>query len=337
MTQHDIFDLRNEAEKILAGAIGSSIAAIIFEDKLILTEMEREDLSRSVKDITENLRLSRQELAEANRQLSYLKEFSENIIESAPVGIKTIDSLSRIKYWNREMEAITGIRKPDASNRTITHILPWMNREILIQNKHKDSIVQTPSLQFFKINISPFKDPSGGFVVIIEDITEKMRMEEQLVQASKLASIGRLTAGISHEIGNPLASISSLVQELRSMKMDSKDDIEFSTDSLKTINSHIERIAKIVRSLGDFARISTAEKTPANIAEILDRTINLVKYDKRFKNINLKTEVGEIPLMKVNPDKIQQVFMNFILNAMDAMPSGGSLNISMKQAGSWLR
>lgn len=334
LTQHDIFDLRNEAEKILAGAIGSSIAAIIFEDKLILTEMEREDLSRSVKDITENLRLSRQELAEANRQLSYLKEFSENIIESAPVGITTIDSLSRIKYWNREMEAITGIRKPDAFNRTITHLLPWMNREILIQNKHKDSIVQTPSLQSFKINISPFKDPSGGFVVIIEDITEKMRMEEQLVQASKLASIGRLTAGISHEIGNPLASISSLVQELRSMKMDSKDDIEFSIDSLKTINSHIERIAKIVRSLGDFARISTAEKTPANIAEILDRTINLVKYDKRFKNINLKTEVGEIPLMKVNPDKIQQVFMNFILNAMDAMPSGGSLNISMKQAGS---
>jgi PAS domain S-box-containing protein len=334
LTQTDIFDLRNEAEKVLAGAIGSSIAAIIFEDKLILTEMEREDLSRSVKDITENLRLSRQELAEANRQLSYLKEFSENIIESAPVGITTIDSLSRIKYWNREMEAITGIRKPDAFNRSITHLLPWMNLEIFIQNRHKDTIVQTPSLQSFKISISPFKDPSGGFVVIIEDITEKKRMEEQLVQASKLASIGKLTAGISHEIGNPLASISSLVQELRSMKMDSRDDIEFSTDSLKTINSHIERIAKIVRSLGDFARISTAEKTPTNIAEILDRTINLVKYDKRFKNINLKTDIGEIPLMKVNPDKIQQVFMNFILNAMDAMPSGGNLNISMKQAGS---
>ncbi|MCL4477468.1 MAG: ATP-binding protein [Nitrospirae bacterium] len=331
LTSKELFELRDEAEKILSGAIGSSMAAIIFEDKLVLTEKERGELSESIRHITESLRFSRQELAEANRGLAYLKEFSENIIESAPAGIVTIDSFLKVKYWNKEMETITGIRKSEASNRPIIHLLPWVSKATLMQNEQREMTVQTPSLETFKINISPFKDPSGGYVVILEDITEKKKMEEKLLQTSKLASIGKLTAGISHEIGNPLASISSLVQELRSLKMGEGEDREFTGESLRTINNHIERIVKIVRSLGDFARLSSAEKTLSNISEILDRTINLVKYDKRFKNIQLATDIEDIPPLKVNPDKIQQVFLNLFINALDAMPDGGSLSISMKK------
>jgi PAS domain S-box-containing protein len=331
LTSKELFELRTEAEKILSGAMGSSIAAIIFENKLVLTEKERGELSESIKHITESLRFSRQELASANRELSYLKEFSENIIESAPVGIATIDSLLRVRYWNKEMETITGIRKSDAFNKSIILLLPWIPGDILMQSEQKEISFQTPVHQTFKINISPFKDPSGGYVVILEDITEKKKMEEQLLQASKLASIGKLTAGISHEIGNPLASISSLVQELKALKIESKDDMEFTWESLNTINTHIERIAKIVRSLGDFARISSVEKTLSSISEILDRTINLVKYDKRFKNIHLTTEIGDIPSLIINPDQIQQVFLNIMLNALDAMPEGGRLDIKMKK------
>ncbi len=334
LTSKELSELRDEAEKVLSGAIGSSMAAIIFEDKLVLTERERGELSESIKNITESLRLSRQELAEANRNLAYLKEFSENIIESAPAGIVTIDSFLRVRYWNREMENISGISRSDAFNRPLEHLLPWFTTEHLLHDEQREMTVQTPSFQSFKIDVSPFKDPSGGHVVIIEDITEKKKMEEKLLQTSKLASLGKLTAGISHEIGNPLASISSLVQELRSLKIDTKDEIEFTGESLKTINNHIERIAKIVRSLGDFARISSAEKIPSNIAEILDRTINLVRYDKRFKNIRLTTDIGDIPHLKVNPDKIQQVFLNLIINALDAMLDGGSLHIAMKRVDS---
>lgn len=334
LTQGDLLDLRNEAERVLAGAIGSSIAAIIFENKLVLTEKEREDLSESIKQITESLRLSRQELAEANRKLSYLKEFSENIIESAPVGITTIDSTLKIRYWNKEMEAITGTKKAKAVDRSIRDILPWIKKEMFSQFRQEEFTIDTP-FQIFRVNISPLRDPSGGFVVIIEDITEQKKMEEQLLQTSKLASLGKLTAGISHEIGNPLASISSLVQELRALSMESKEDREFTSEALKTINGHIGRIVNIVRSLGDFARISTTEKTVSNLVEILDRTINLVKYDKRFKNIQLITEIDEnIPLLKLNQDKIQQVFLNLIINALDAMPNGGTLRIAMKRLNS---
>ncbi len=330
LSEEDFILLRNEAERVLSGAVGSAISTIIFEDKLTLTERERRELSNSIKQMTDTLRLSRQELAEANRNLAYMKEFSENIIESASVGIATLDSALAVKYWNREMETITGIRKQEAFNSSIVRLLPWLTGDIFVQGRQHEVTVETPAYRSFKMNLSPLKDPSGGYVVILEDITEKRKMEEQLVQASKLASLGKLTAGISHEIGNPLASISSLVQELRVLASEPETEGDFTTESLKTINSHIERIAKIVRSLGDFARISTREKTVSNIAEILDRTMGLVKYDKRLRNIQLSTQIDDIPPVIINPDQMQQVFLNMMLNSLDAMPDGGKLTVSVK-------
>ena len=329
----DLIKLRDEAERVLSGAVGSAIATIIFEDKLTLTEQERGDLSTSVKQMTDTLRLSKQELSAANRNLAYLKEFSENIIESAPVGIVTIDAAYRIRYWNKKMETMTDIKRTAAVDRVITLVLPWLTNEILARCIDREAVVAAPLSHYFRVDVSPFKDPSGGFVVIIEDTTDKKKMEEQLLQTSKLASLGKLTAGISHEIGNPLASISSLVQELRSLKMDTGEDIVFTGEALKTVNGHIERIAKIVRSLGDFARIQTREKTLSSLAEILERTINLVRYDKRFKNIQMTADVGPLPPIMVNADQLQQVFLNLFLNALDAMAEGGELTIVMKERG----
>lgn len=328
LTKKDLTELTNHAERVLSGAIGPSIAAIIFENKHILTERERAELSESIRNITENLRLSRQELARALEELSYLKKFSENIIESAPVGIITIDNSYYVKYWNRQMEALTGINRKKAINSHLTSLIPWLDLSSIDISVESERTIENPSHQIFRINISPFKDPSGGHVIIVEDITEKKRMEEQLMQASKLASIGKLTAGISHEIGNPLASISSLVQELLT---EDRADGKFVEESLKIINNHIERIAKIVRSLSDFARISLSEKKASNLEEILQKTVNLVKYDKRFKNIKLNIEMEKLPELFLNPNQIQQVFLNLFLNSIDAMPEGGKINISMKK------
>jgi PAS domain S-box-containing protein len=325
--------LRFEAERVLSGAIGSSLSSIIFEDKLVLSEKERTELSSSLQQITASLRLSRQELAQTNLALSYLQEFSANIIESAPVGITSVDSSLRVNYWNRGMEALAGIDREAALDQPVDHLLPWLRRELLLGGEQREEIVQTPAQQCFRVNVSPFKDPSGGVVIILEDITDKTKMEEQLLQASKLASIGRLTAGISHEIGNPLASISSLVQELASLDDTSGEGPEFMHDSLTSINGHLERISRIVRSLADFARVSTSRKVASDIREIFHRTAELVKYDKRFRHIRYQAEFEAIPTLLVNPDQIEQVFLNLLLNALDAMPDGGDLRVTMRRQG----
>ncbi len=335
--QSDLIRLRDEAERVLSGALGSSIATILFEEKVTLTEEERGELSSSIRVMTDSLRLSRHELSEANRNLAHLKEFSENIIESAPLGIVTVDALLQVTYWNREMERITGIRKSMALDHPVQPLLPWIERGAWGLGESKELVAQTPAFQTIKVNFSPFKDPSGGLVLILENITEKKIMEKQLLQTSKLASLGKLTAGISHEIGNPLASISSLVQELQSLEMERKEDILFVRESMQTVNKHLGRISKTVRSLGDFARVSSSEKTLTDIGALIEQTVNLVKYDKRSRKIDFTIETKKVPAVKVNPDQIQQVSLNLMLNAIDAMPEGGRLKVQLDTIGQWVR
>jgi PAS domain S-box-containing protein len=322
--------LRGEAEIILAGVLSPSISSLIFREKTYLTHDDKRQISDSVKKISSSLRLSRQELAEKNRQLAQLKEFSENIIESIPLGVATLDSFLRITYWNEAMQRITGVSTEDALNVEAECVLKCLQPELFTPEVREGEIIcrrrpdKEPGM-LLKVHLSSLAGAQRGYVLVIEDITEKKKIEEELFRTTKHASIGRLAAGVSHEIGNPLASISSLVQELRS-----EEDISpFMTESLGTINMHIDRIARIVKSLGDFARLHPRHKEPTSLEEILESTLSLVRYDKHFNKIEIKTDISEVPLVKIDPDQMQQVFLNLMLNARDAMPEGGRLSISI--------
>jgi len=327
--------IRNDAERILSGAIGSSIATLIFKESAVLSDRERQELSDSIERMASNLRLSRQELAGANRKLAELQAFTENIIESLPIGISTIDAEGRITYWNAAMETLTGIAKERAATGDIRELLGDLNPCFLAPEiRTGEFLCKTPSTespgeeQIIKIYISPFRGIERGYVLAFEDITEKKRMERELALASKHASIGRLTAGVSHEIGNPLAAISSLVQELGELDLGRGEDAEFARNSYEVIKAHLERIARIVRSLGDFARTSSPEKEICELGEIIERTLQLVRYDKKARNIRIQADMKEGLRFRGNADQIQQVALNIMLNAMDAMPSGGRLRVS---------
>ncbi len=332
MSPHDLMLLKDEARRVLSGALGSTIANIILEDRLTHTEDESREIIRSLKEMSATLRLSRQEIAEVNRELSLLKEFSDNIIESIPFGVTTLDTTLRVKYWNRAMEIITGVEKTVALHADIKDLLTCLEPDPfgfgIKEGEIKDELVckrvDLPPI-ILKGYLSLLTGAQRGYVLVLEDITEKKKIEEELFRTTKHASIGRLAAGVSHEVGNPLASISSLVQELQT-----EDISEFMRSSLGTINQHIERIARIVRNLGDFARLYPRQKTPTELGKILDSTLNLARYDARFKKITIETDVKPTPELKIDPDQIQQVFLNLILNARDAMPEGGKLNISIK-------
>ena len=321
--------LRQEAERALSGALGPSISTLVFQERMVLTHDEALRVSDSIQQISRNLRLSRQELAEANRQLAMLKEFSENIIESLPLGVATLDEPLRVTYWNSGMEMITGVEKSDALNQKAEDLLTCLEPRLFNPDIHEGEIICKRNFDpqiILKGYLSRLTGEQKGFVLVLEDITEKKKIEEELFRATKHASVGRLAAGVAHEIGNPLASISSLVQELQT-----EDVSSFEKDSLSTINQHVHRIARIVRNLGDFARLYPRQKMPTSLREILETTLSLVRYDKNFRKVEINTDVQDTPPLKIDPDQIQQVFLNLILNARDAMPDGGNLSISVRQ------
>ena len=325
-----LLKLRQEAERAVSGALGPSISTLVFQEKALLTHEEAQQVSKSIRRISQSLQLSRQELAEANRQLALLKEFSENIIESLPIGVATLDEELRVKYWNSGMEMITGVEKSDALNSRAEQMLTCLEPRLFSPQVHEGEITCSRNFEpriILKGNLSRLTGAHKGYVLILEDITEKKKIEEELFRATKHASVGRLAAGVAHEIGNPLASISSLVQELQTEELK-----PFVQESLTTINGQVHRIARIVRSLGDFARLYPRQKMPTSLSGILENTLDLVRYDRQFKKIEIRMDVRDTPLLKIDPDQIQQVFLNLILNARDAMPDGGSLDIEIGQA-----
>jgi PAS domain S-box-containing protein len=323
-----LIKLRQEAERVLSGAMGPSISTLVFQDRMVLTHDEALRVSDSIQHISRSLRLSRQELAEANRQLAMLKEFSENIIESLPLGVATLDEALRVTYWNSGMEMITGVEKSDSLECDASRLLTCLEPRLFTPEVREGEITCRRNFDpqiILKGYVSRLTGAQKGYVLVLEDITEKKKIEEELFRATKHASVGRLAAGVAHEIGNPLASISSLVQELQT-----EDVSSFTKDSLTTINEHVHRIARIVRSLGDFARLYPRQKVATSLGDILENTLNLVRYDKNFRKIEIRTDVQATPPLTIDPDQIQQVFLNLILNARDAMPNGGSLDISVK-------
>ncbi|MFQ5652841.1 MAG: ATP-binding protein [bacterium] len=158
---------------------------------------------------------------------------------------------------------------------------------------------------------------------IAERTRELRESQAQLVHHEKMASLGVLAAGLAHEIGNPLTSISSVVQIMQRKSKDEKFK-----QQLKLLNEHINRISRIVRELVDFSRPVDSKPRLVQINDLIRRTIGILKYDKRAKNIKIEAHLdNEIPRLTVIEDQILQVFINLILNAFDAMDGSGVLTI----------
>jgi signal transduction histidine kinase len=178
--------------------------------------------------------------------------------------------------------------------------------------------------RYFQVITAPITSEDAedhGYIRLIQDVTELKKMEEQMSNSEKLASIGRLAAGIAHEIGNPLTSIFSFVQILREI-----EDDEFKKESLQTIYFHINRISEILKQLSGFTKMPMGEPKPCHINDTIDSSLTLIQFDKKAKTITIEKQLSPaIPEVSIDYNQLSQVFINLILNAFDAMPHGGTL------------
>jgi signal transduction histidine kinase len=162
-----------------------------------------------------------------------------------------------------------------------------------------------------------------------EDIERLRSMSQQLVRSEKLAAAGALAAGVAHEVNNPLASISSLIQILQSRPVGGENEAE-SREMLRLASTQIDRISQVLRDMMDFARQRSPERAPLEVARVVESSLRLASFDKAFKRLRVSTEFDAgVPQVMGDADQLQQVFLNLLLNARDAMPEGGRLSVSL--------
>jgi len=182
-----------------------------------------------------------------------------------------------------------------------------------VENRRKDG-----SPFHTELVISPIVDGNShivGFMGAHRDVTEQKILEQQLVRSQKMESIGTLAAGIAHEVGNPLTSISSLVQVIQRTTAD-----EFAKDKLGLIKDQINRIARIIRDLVDFSRPSAYVIKPTDVNKVIREALNIVQYGKKVKDIAFTLELADdLPNLSVVPDQLAQVFINILMNAVDSL------------------
>ena len=164
-----------------------------------------------------------------------------------------------------------------------------------------------------------------NYLKSLELANKKLKQaQEELIRTEKLASIGRFAAGVAHEVGNPLGAILGYTSILEKDGVDREE----SKDYLKRIEKEIERINRIVRELLDFARPSKFEIRDVEVNKVIENTLSLLSHQKNFKNIETQLELQpDLPMIKGDESQLSQVFINIILNAIDAMPNGGILKI----------
>ena len=158
------------------------------------------------------------------------------------------------------------------------------------------------------------------------DIESLRQLNDQLMRADKLAAMGTLAAGVAHEVNNPLASISSMIQMMRA-----ENGSPTFRERLDLIQDQVQRITRVTRDLTDFARARPAAKSAVAIPDVLDAALRLAEFDSTFQRLTItKQQPDELPRILADADQLQQVFLNIFLNARDAMPAGGELRISTR-------
>jgi two-component system NtrC family sensor kinase len=273
-----------------------------------------------------------QRLEQKITEFERLKEFHENIVESIHIGIFAVDLEDRIESWNAQMEVMYAKSRGEALQQPLGTIFPaeFMDRFESVreeQGTHTFYKVRlalpTGETRVANVAIAPLLKRDFtvvGRIILVDDITDRIALEAQLTQAEKLSSIGLLAAGVAHEVNTPLAVISSYTQMLAKQMRPLMDDDNRIGPVLEKITQQTFRASQIVNGLLNFSRTGTAEFASVDLNRLLQDTLTLLDHQLKTANIRVETDFDlSIPRVHGNEGKLQQVALNLLLNARDAM------------------
>ena len=268
-------------------------------------------------------------------EVARLKDFSENIVESLNVGVLAVDLYGTVEAWNSRMEQLFQVSRNDAVGQPLAGLLPVeLVQEISTRGDaeqvtgiYKQRLQHQGNSMVVNVSITPLVSKSGeriGRLLLFDDVTQRERMEEQMSQTEKLTSLGLLAAGVAHEVNTPLAVISNYIQML-AKQMPEGDPRQ---SIIEKIVKQTFRASEIVNNLLNFSRTGPSALADVDVNRVVEETLSLVAHPLKTSQIHIVKQLGEsLPPVRGSANKLQQVFLNLFLNARDAMPAGGMLEV----------
>jgi len=318
--------LRDEVEANLSGLLGIALASEIMDSVIPFKVPEGKGNITDVNLIEERLHHYRDHLTGMAGELNSLRLYHRATLEQLPIAICSVGQDREVLMWNSAMQGLTKISTADVTGSYLEEIPePW------------SSLLAKFAIwvKLYKANIeSTLEQQIRGQVILLEDITEMQILEKELVHSERLASVGRLAAGVAHEIGNPVTGIDCLAQNL---KYDS-DDAEIH-ETADQIRSQTKRVSRIVQSLVSFSHAghNDHELEPVNLRECAQEGIDLIALQKEKKMMNYINDIPETLQVKGDSARLIQVFINLIANARDASPENTEVRIEAENIGKMVR
>ena len=268
----------------------------------------------------------------ARASLTSVKAFSDNVIQNMPSGLVTMDADHKITSVNRAAKDIFGgaVNQPFPQwIELITEMRPSreiVNREInlLIDPDHKIRLDVTASL------IKDSENQTMGFLFLFRDLTQIRELKKQVETNKRLAAIGKLAAGVAHEIRNPLSSIKGFATYFSKRYEDNATDME----TAEIMIQEVERINRSITQLLEFAKPMVVEKKQVDIKDVIHHSLRLVDHDLVQKKIDTTVTIDtRKAVIQTDGDRMNQVLLNLYINAIEALGHGGKLDIRVQDAG----
>jgi len=273
----------------------------------------------------------------ARTSLTRIKAFSDNVVENMPVGLMAVDGEGRIASFNQAAEAILRQRAVDVIGRSAAQILPrplWeltrssANLKTPLEKELNCPLEGGKSIPM-EVSVSPLAGEGGAFwgnVVLFRDLTEVQDLKREIEKSRRLASLGRLAAGIAHEIRNPLSSIKGFATYFKERYRENPED----QTTAEIMIQEVDRLNRVIGQLLEFARPVAIERKPTSLQAVIQHSLKMVERQALSKDIRILSDLSPaVDKVPIDADRINQVLLNLYLNAIEAMEDGGALSVAL--------